>query len=151
MTASVNTGLLVSIVVGQPATFDQAGYEALSYTLVGEVVSVGEYGATTEVVNHQPLATGVTEKFKGFINYGQASLGLAYQSDDAGQVILKDLSDGANRLSRGSMKVTYPEGNVDYLDVGVFSYTKNPGAANSIIASTVAIEVNRAAVEVAAP
>lgn len=151
MAAQTSTGVTAAITVGQPTTFDETGYAALTYTDIGEVTSIGEYGATTQVVTHEPLATGVTEKFKGFINYGQASMSLAYDSADAGQAILKSLSDGTDRFSAASLKITYPDGSIDYLDVRVFSYTKNPGGANSMLASTVNLEVNRAAVEVAAP
>lgn len=151
MGAITSTGTIMSVAAAQPATFDQVGYEALSFTEVGEVLSIAEYGATTQVVTHEPLKTGVTEKFKGFINYGQASAQLAYDSSDAGQAILKAGSDGATRFQNHSIKIEYSDGSVDYLDAGIFSYTKNPSGANSMVGSSVGLEVNRAPVEVAAP
>lgn len=149
MAKQTSTGVILSASAGQPATFDQAGYEALTFTLVGEVMSVGEFGGQSDEVTSQPLATGITEFFKGFIQYGQPSLGLDRDSTDAGQQILIAHNDGANRFDPLSVKVELQDGTVFYLDTKVFSYTTNVGAANQMVGSTANLRVNKVPLEIA--
>lgn len=151
MAKITSTGTKFSIVADTPATFDAAGYALLTYTEVGEVVDLPEYGANVSVVESNPLATGVTEKFKGFINYGSQSIGLDYDSADAGQQILDDAVTGANKNLEHSVKIEYQDGSVDYYACRVFSYTKAPGSANSMVGSTAQVEINTPVINVAAP
>lgn len=148
MTVSVNTGTAYAVVAAEPATIDAAGFEALTFVDIGEVTDMPEYGPDVTVVTHEPLATGVTEKYKGFINYGSLSVGLGKDSADAGQVILKAAVDGTTKNDIHSFRTTFPDGTVHYYYGGVFSYTTNPGSANSIVASTAKIEINSTVVEV---
>lgn len=149
MTVQTSTGLILAVSAGEPATVDASGFGALTYTTVGEVTDVPEYGPTTDVVNHQPLATGITEKYKGFTDYGSTSVGLGYDSSDAGQTILKTASTpGSGTFNTNhSFRATYSDGSIDYFFGQVFSYTKAPGGANSIVASTANIEINSVIVE----
>lgn len=151
MAKQVNTGVKLSVVAGQPATNDAAGYAALTFIEVGEVLSVGEFGGTADEVQSQPLATGVTEFFRGFIQYGNPSLGLERDVADAGQVILKAHFDGANAGDAFSCKIELPDGEVIYLDVRAFSYNVNIGSANTMIGSTANLRVNKVPVDVPAP
>ena len=151
MTVMTSTGTLLAVVATGPAIHDAAGFAALTFVEVGEVTSIGEYGAAAQVVSHEPLATGITEKYKGFINMGSLSLNVARVSDDAGQLIVAAGVTGASKNTEHSFRVTYQDGSIDYFTGKIFSYTKNPGGANSIVASTVAVEINTTIVEVAAP
>jgi len=149
MAKQTSTGVVVSAATGQPATFDQAGYEAMTFILIGEVMSLGEFGGQSDEVTSQPLATGITEFFKGFIQYGQPSLGLDRDSTDVGQQLLISHNDGANQFTPLSVKVQLQDGTVFYLDTKVFSYTTNVGSANQMVGSTANIRVNKVPVEVA--
>ena len=153
MTVITSTGLTVAVSANEPATIDETGFAALSYTTIGEVTDFPEYGPNTDVVNHQPLATGITEKYKGFTDYGSTSMGLGRDATDAGQAILSAGSTpgGGTFNTNHSFKLTYSDGSVDYFYGQIFSYTKAPGSANSIVASTANIEINSKIVEVAAP
>lgn len=148
MTVQTSTGIIYSVVQDSPATFDALGYEALTYVEVGEVTDLPEYGPNTEVVTHQPLKTGITEKYSGFTDNGSLAVGLGQDANDAGQAILRDSQDLSNKGSQYSFKTVFPDGTVDYYTGGVFSFTTNPGAANSIVASTAQIEINSAIVRV---
>jgi len=150
MTVQTSTGVLLAVVAAEPGTHDAAGFAALTFVAIGEVVNVPEYGASAQVVTHEPLATGITEKYKGFINYGSLAIELGHDSTDAGQVIIAAGVTGANKNVEHSFKLTYPDGAVDYWTGKFFSYTKNPGAANSIVSSTAQVEINSTIVEVAA-
>ena len=151
MAKTTSTGTRLYVVAGDPATFDKAGYEDLTYTEVGEVIDLPEYGPNVQVVESNPLATGVTEKFKGFINYGSQSMGLEYDSSDAGQAVLREGVVGATKNQQHAIKIEYQDGSVDYYSARIFSYTKAPGSANSMLGSTVQVEINTPVIEVAAP
>ena len=86
---SIGTKFSVSATL--PTTLDDddtTGYASLTGTLVGEVTEVPEYGGQAATVEHTPLATGITRKFHGAINYGSLTVPLALDRDDAGQAIL---------------------------------------------------------------
>ena len=143
-----STETILRVSAATPATFDEAGYAALTFTEVKEVTTIPAYGPTRQVVNHEPLATGVTEKYGGFINYGSVAVDGAYDSTDAGQSILR-----ANVLSATallSIAIEYQDGSIDYTYGKAFSATKNPGSANSMVGSSMNIEFNKPIVEVAA-
>lgn len=143
MAKMTSTGVLLAVFAGPPATVDSAGFGAVSmtYTPVGEVVEIPEYGPNAQVVESNPLATGITEKFKGFINYGSVALGLEIDFDDAGQQIFEDAVEGATKNTQHSFRITYPDGTIEYFAGKVFSYTRNPGSANSMIGSTAQVEI----------
>lgn len=148
MSVITSTGTLFALVAAEPATIDAAGFGALTFTNVGEITELPEYGANAEVVSHQPLATGRTEKYKGFINNGSMSIQCARDSDDAGQALLALGVTGINKNVEHSFRITYQDGSIDYFTGKIFSYTKNPGGANSMVGSSVQVEINSVIVEV---
>src|SRR5690625_7691197 len=78
-----STGITLGVVASTPATNDAAGFGALTFVDVGEVIDLPEYGPNVQVVEFQPLATGVNQKLSGFINYGSLAicLELAIEND----------------------------------------------------------------------
>lgn len=151
MTVLTSTGTTISIFAGPPATHDEPGFAALEWVVIGEVTAPGEYGATSQVVTHEPIETGVTQKHKGFINYGSMAVVVAYDSDDSGQVIASEGVTGATRNTEHSIKVELQDGSIDYSTGKIFSYTKNPGGANSMVTSSIAIEINTETLNIPAP
>jgi hypothetical protein len=146
MAKLTSTGTKLSVAAEDPATFNEAGYEAMTtFIEVGEVIDLPEYGPNVQVVESNPLATGVTEKFKGFINYGSQSMGLEFDAEDAGQIILAAGVEGAEKNTQHAVKIEYQDGSVDYYSARIFSYTKAPGSANSMVGSTVQVEITRVA------
>lgn len=148
MAAQTSTGVLFAIVAASPATLDAAGFGALTYENVGEVTDIAEIGSDTAVVTHQPLATGVVEKFKGFINFGSSSVSFAKDAADAGQAVLQSGADGANKNAQHSVRVTLQDGTFLYFTVKVFSFKITPGSADAIVGSTSSIELESLIVEV---
>ncbi len=142
MTVKTNTGTIVSIVEGEPVTHDVAGFQALTFQLIGEVVDFPSYGGVSAVVEHLPLATGIVEKLKGFINYGSVSMGLGYDISDLGQALLKEANDGTAQFAEMSFSIEYSDGEIDYFTGKIFSYDKSAGTANSIVSSTALVEIN---------
>ena len=125
-----STGTVFSVAVGEPLVLDGAGFLALDYTEVAEVTDIPEYGPSAQVVEHNPLKTGVTQKYKGFINYGQTALQLGRDILDAGQAILAAAVDGATKNTEHSFRIDYQDGTSDFFTGKVFSSTTNPSSAN---------------------
>lgn len=148
MAVSTSTGLVYSISAALPGSEDKAGYDALTWTVVGEVVSLGEYGASQEEVNHTPLATGLVEKYKGATNNGSLAVELGNDATDAGQVLLLAGSSGAAKFTVHSHKIAYPSGEIDAFQGLIFGLNKNPGAINSIVSAATNIGINTSIVDI---
>ena len=149
MAKQTSTGITLGVVDETPATNDAAGFGALTFEEVGEVIDIPEYGPNVQVVESQPLATGVTEKFNGFINYGSLAIGLELDTEDDGQQVLEaGVPVPPDQFTPHSFEIAYPDGTVEYFTGGIFSYTRNPGSANSMVGSTVQVEINSAIVRV---
>lgn len=145
-------GTILYVSNAKPATENAAGYEALTWTAVGEVTELPEHGPASEVVTHVPLATGITQKYHGTLNYGSLAVPYAVDRDDAGQVIMNTVM---NTKVRASFKVAWADnpggtsGTVDYYQGKVFSGTRaaSSGGANS---GSFQVEFETAPVTVAA-
>jgi uncharacterized membrane protein len=74
---------------------------------------------------------------------------MARDISDAGQVILKSGADGANKYLVHTWRVTHQSGLVQYFTGMVFSYTTNVGGTNTIVGSSVSIELDRPILDVA--
>lgn len=152
MAKQTNTGIIYSLAAEEPATQTKEAYESLSFTETCEITNIPAFGATVAVVESNPLKTGVTEKFKGFKNYGSVSLDMDFDlGDDEGQALLESGADGANDAVRYSHKLEYPNGEVRYFQGQIFSFTENPGGQNSMITANANVEISTPIVRVAAP
>ena len=131
-----------------PATYDAAGYGAttITYTAIGKVEQFPEFGATREVNKFIPV-NGSVEYAKGTPEYGSGQMMLADVPADAGQVILKAADASANHYS---MKITYPDGEIHYLDILVSSWQLAQAQSGQFMKRTATINVARAPVIVAA-
>ena len=139
MSKQVNTGLRLYVTTDMPITQDILDYQLLNYTEVGEVLSIGEFGGAADEVQSQPLATGVTQFFGGFRQYGNPSLGLERDSSDAGQAILQT---ALSTKQPSTMRLQLADGENIYLNARIFSFSNTIGSANSMIGSTVNVRVN---------
>ena len=151
MGKQTSTGLTVKLSASQPATPDASGYAALTYTEIGEVTNVPSFGPTVAVVESNPLKTGITEKFKGFINNGSTSVDFDVDTEDAGQILLSSGTIGANKDVRHSFVIEYADGSKRYFQGKIFSDSETPGSANSMLTGTAQIEIETEVLKVAAP
>ena len=124
-------GATLAISATLPATYDAAGYgaTAITYTAVGEVENYGQHGMTAAVTEFTPVDTAVVTKVKGSKNYGTKSLTIGSIPGNAGQVILAAASEASARYS---VKITYPDTSIHYLDVLVSKYDQVDGAVNDV-------------------
>ena len=147
MTVQTTAGATLGIVASSPATYDQAGFAALTFVNVGEIVSLGEHGATYALVTHQPLDKRRTEKFKGSVNDGSMALSLGMDLADAGQAVLIAGADGAEVDTEHSVEITYQDGSIEYFTCVIMSYTRNPSTIDAIIGANVTIELNNKVID----
>lgn len=141
------TDTTYAISAGLPATYDAAGYAAttITYTTIGRVESFPEIGATREVNKFTPIS-GAVEYLKGTAEYGSGDMVLADMPTDAGQVIAKA---AAASSAHYSMKITYPDGEVHYLDVLVSSWKLSQAQSGGVMKRTATISVCKDPVVVA--
>jgi len=143
-------GTTLAVVAGEPASFDDIGYEGLTYAKVGEVGDLGEFGGTREVVTFTPVDTGVVAKRPGSIDYGEMSLQIARDATDAGQQALQEALDGAESGNVHSFELTDRNGDKVYFTGIVSSFTYNAGSANTIFGGNVTVNLTSKPLPVAA-
>ena len=90
MTVSTNAGnkFYVSTTATPPATYDAAGYGALTYDEVGEITDLGTLSAEYAVTEHNPIGDRNLQKLKGTRDNGSQDLTLGFDTVDAGQVVV---------------------------------------------------------------
>ena len=139
--------LAVSAVL--PATFDSAGFAASSmvYTPVGDVEDFGDHGLTRTITKFTPVDTATVVKRPGSKDYGQMNLKIGNVPSDAGQAILRAAVETNNPYA---FKMTYPSGEIHYLSALVMSFVNVDGTVDNIQRVTVALDLDKQPVIVAA-
>lgn len=140
-----SAGSTISISSSQPATYDAAGFGALSYTAIAEVSNLGEFGPVSTLVTFNPLATRTTIKRKGSLDQGSIDLEMARSSSDAGQVLLA--AANASDLSY-SYKVVIQDGSVFMFTAQCLSFSMTVGSVDDITMMNASLEVDSAVIEV---
>lgn len=143
------SGATLAISASLPATYDAAGYGAttITYTAIGQIENFGNHGVTATIVEFTPIDTAVVAKMKGSKNYGTMSLMLGSIPTNAGQVIVLAASESNNHYSG---KLTYPDGEIHYIDVLVAKHEFQGGSVNDPMKLAVDLAICRAPVIVAA-
>ena len=133
----------ISVSASLPATFDDTGYGALTYSAIGQVTDWTAGGQVYNVVTSNPIAQRSTDKYKGTYNNGADSITVNRDDDDAGQlIILAALTSDADY----SFEVTYQDGTIDYFTGKVISFDTVAGGADSIVQKTIQLERTRSTV-----
>jgi hypothetical protein len=138
MSKGTVAGTTISISASLPATYDVAGYAALSYTPIGEVIDGGAHGRTYAEVTSNPIDTRATQKYKGSFNEGTKTLQLDMDNQDAGQQLVKTALNSDNDYS---FEVAYPNGDIDYFIAKVMSFEKATGTVDSMRSASVTLSI----------
>ena len=141
-------GTTLSVSSGTPTTYDQVGFEALSFSEVGEVTSVPSHGAEYALVTHNPIGGRITRKLKGSKNTGSMTIPMALDTADSGQDIMRDHADGANVDDQASFRISYPDGSFEYFTALVMSFTTAGDGVDSILSAEAMIEIDDDVVKV---
>lgn len=144
-----SVGTVVSVSANSPATYDAAGFAALSWSACGELAELPAFGAEAALATHTPLATGIVAKRRGSLNYGSVALTMALSDADGGQTVLQDAAEaGAGLDAQVSVKVELVNGEVQYFTAQVMSYRTNVGNADAITMAEVTLEIDNSIVKV---
>lgn len=147
MAIQTSAGTILSASASLPATYDSSGYGALTWSAVGEVTEIPAFGSVYNLITHSPLGERRVVKRKGSVNDGSLTLNFAADVADAGQGVLKTAHTSDTEIS---IKVEYPDGEIDYFTGLVMGYQVNPGNVDSIKSDSVTLELTTAPVNVAA-
>lgn len=152
MSSTVKTasGSAFSISIATPATFNQTGYEALTYTAVGSVISGSKLGGTINNATFEPLTDEVTQNVAGNKTIDPLTVQLAYDSSDAGQALFKSLTTvgDANYKECVAVKFELPGGEVFYNYGFCSEYAPNVGGANDLVDAAATLLLNKDYLEV---
>ncbi len=143
-TLNVGTAPLISIGTDQvPLTV--VAFQGLSYTQVGTIENMGEFGRLFETVTFNSISSGRTLKLKGPYNDGQMQLGLGADLSDAGQILFNTYGQAADQNTypiQIQLVGSDPSWAFVYFGAKIMSFRFNLGQANSVIRATVQAEVN---------
>lgn len=84
--AQTSDGAKLYIGAAAPATYDKAGYEAVTWQEVGIITDIPEISESANEVTFSPLSAEYVEKLKGIRTGNTLTLMYGYDTDDAGQV-----------------------------------------------------------------
>jgi len=138
MAVRTTAGSTFKVSATAPATYDVSGYAALTWTAVGEITDLGEFGREYALVTHNPINNRITQKFKGSYNEGKMSLKLGLDTDDAGQVIMKA---GSTSDAARFFEVTDQKGDKYYFPAMVMTWKVGLASVDSITAASCDLEL----------
>lgn len=142
------TDTIYAISATLPETYDAAGYgsTAMTYTEIGKVQDFMAYGSKRTVNKFNPVR-GAVEKIKGTADYGDGDLVVGDVPADPGQIILKAADASPNHYS---LKITYTDGEVHYLDIIVAGWMMSASKEGAVMTRTATLGICKAPVVVAA-
>jgi hypothetical protein len=132
-------GTTIGISAVLPATYDEAGYVALTYTNIGEIIDGGSHGRVYAEVTSNPIDTRATQKYKGSFNEGTKTIQLDMDNQDAGQLALQAALTSDNDYA---FEVAYPNGDIDYFIAKVMSYEKATGTVDTMRGASVQLSIS---------
>lgn len=142
-------------IAGEPATFDEAGYETLfagAAIKVGGIVSIGPVGGTNNIIDVPDLETGYNKAAKGAKTGAVTAIALREIKGDAGQAAVKAAAAEAEQNSY-SFKIVEPgaSGEVEYITGICYDWQRNERSTTSYAGFTFSIRANYESVVADAP
>jgi hypothetical protein len=127
-------GTKVSISAGVPATYNQAGFAALTYTEIGEITSVpGSGGRTYEDVSYNVVSRRATEHRKGTFDEAEQTMEVVVVREDAGQILAEEALDSDDYYA---FKIEYSDGEISYYQAMMTGFEGAGGDANTMRMAT---------------
>lgn len=117
MTQYTGSGTCVSISAATPATQNAAGFTALTWTLLGELETLGEINISNQSVSFANLCSGKTTIIKGVEEGIETDIGVAMDRKDAGQALMSTARKSLT--AKMSMKIVESSGDTIYLQAYV--------------------------------
>jgi hypothetical protein len=86
---------------------DLTDFEGLTWTLVNEVASTGEFGDLSNLIEASSLSDGRVRRLAGRADAGDFTLTVNFVASDAGQIQLRTAGASANRNKQYGFKVVF--------------------------------------------
>lgn len=138
MTVFTSAGTTLAIASAAPGTYNEAGYEALSFTEIGEVSDLGDIPSRVyDIVNWRNIANRGDSKAKGGYTLGSQTITVGIDPDDAGQAMLDTATEADTAYS---IKISNPNLGDIYARALVMGGPRNYGDANTIATRQVTLE-----------
>lgn len=149
MTIETAAGATLAISAATPATEDSAGYGALTFTNVGEIETVPEFGGTSQIITFAALDDVRTRKLKGTFDGGDISVSVGQDPNDAGQNIARTAAEATNNQVH-SFRVELASGRIKYFQGLVTGMTDLLNDVNSVVRSNMNVAIIGGVVNVSA-
>jgi len=131
-------GSTIALTASQPATYDKAGYNALTFTNIGEVSDLGQVGNKYNVVKYNTIADRATSKRKGSYDAGTMTLKVGYDSSEAGQTLAAAAAASDDNYS---FQLTLQNGEIFCFQAQVTSFEYDLGNVDKITEVTITLEL----------
>jgi hypothetical protein len=119
--SNVQTTAGTTIAIGPaPGTFDEAGYEAVSVDIIGEITDIGEIGKIFNTASHTPLSGRAVIERKTSYTRQSPTLALAIDEADVGQIAAEAALESDDCYT---IKITRQNGDKIYFSAQVSSFT----------------------------
>ncbi|MHA3913846.1 hypothetical protein [Halovulum sp. GXIMD14793] len=140
----------IAVANAAPATFDQAGYEALTWENAGGVQTLPVPGWETNMIDVPDLTSGITKAVKGASAGRVSTVAFREIITDTGQTNIKSYA-APGFVDEVSVRITYPGGAVEYMSGLMHNYLFNEGTDSSFRGFTASFRQNYDSVVVPAP
>lgn len=130
-TGDTFAGLTVGVSTASPATYDTAGFNALTFAPVTGIVSPGNFSAKYAPVDTAVLEERATVRTKGTREAVDFSMGILLNLANAGQTMLLEGADGAEVDTNHSFEFTFSNGDVYHLQALIGSFEEPGGDGNT--------------------
>jgi len=140
MPVSNMNGTTIGISATLPATYDAAGYAALTFTNIGEVLDIGgELGKVFNEITHQTLQRAYPVKIKGACNIPNMTMNIGKIVTDGGQVLLQA---ALNSSASYAFVITFPSGNTGSITGKVMKAAQGAIAVDGVETTVVDIAID---------
>jgi hypothetical protein len=133
-------GTTLAIATGIPATFDEAGYEAMTWVNIGGLVSIGEVGDEHETITVPDLTLGRIRTIKGAAVGTTIPVALREVLSDAGQTAAQAAAKGAG--GEYSFRISEPGGTEQYVSGVAMSWKRTERSTGSYAGFTFSVTTN---------
>jgi len=145
-TGDTFAGATIGVVAASPATYDTAGFDALTYIPIGGAVEIGALGSSYNRVETKVLEERGTVVTKGTKNPVDYSFPVLLNHADPGQIILLAGAEGVAVDTSHSFEITYTNGDVYQFEalVGSFDEAGGDGDVNRLVNINLFLDVRGA-------
>lgn len=93
MSIETSEGTCIAVSLATPATHDEVGFKALTFTQIGELENIGDLVRAKTQVSFTNMCTGKTSVKKGAEEASTLDINAALDRADAGQLLMDDAYD----------------------------------------------------------